>query len=467
MKLLIISCLLFASTLAQTDFLSNSEEFSNAVKSLEGILYPGYLWEVRDFQGNILASDSSGEVNSAGLKPHGDLNFRIWSMTKAIVATTAAKLVELGKLEWSATASKYIPSLAENGWKIRTGESSWKAAREPTIAELLSHTSGSYLGFLTVKEFLKRADSDAKSVLKDTGSWALYVQKAELECAPGTCWTYSRGHDVVGEVIATIEGMSLGACIRKYILEPLGMENTGFSIPKSRREGGVEIWTAQPIANMIFGAEDSGFQYHEIVKADYAKEHVVDDPDEQWFESPRQMGGGDLWSTLNDYNKFANMIANLGTSSDGVEILQTSTVKDLLFEIVHDLPVELGVGGSNFWEGKGLYHSKFSGFDRTNNIIHWTGIHGTAFFIDFRNKQIFTFFSSSTMIPFWIPLYDMYLNYSGGAIMNKENPYIPEGVIQSRQERFQMGLATTLTIILLILMMMILQENEREKAKRS
>jgi CubicO group peptidase (beta-lactamase class C family) len=46
---------------------------------------------------------------------------------------------------------------------------------------------------------------------------------------------YSRATDVLGAIIEVIEGAPLGQVLQRRVFEPLGMQDTGFSVPASSR----------------------------------------------------------------------------------------------------------------------------------------------------------------------------------------------------------------------------------------
>ena len=55
---------------------------------------------------------------------------------------------------------------------------------------------------------------------------------------PGERWMYNTGADVLGVLIARASGQPLETFLRERIFEPLGMTDTGFSVPRGRRSTG-------------------------------------------------------------------------------------------------------------------------------------------------------------------------------------------------------------------------------------
>jgi CubicO group peptidase (beta-lactamase class C family) len=124
--------------------------------------------------------------------------------------------------------------------------------------------------------------------------------------SPGTRWSYSVATDVCGHLCEVISGRRLDDLLRERIFGPLGMVDTGFSVPADRahRLGANYAWTAKdPLV-------------------------LFDDPTASTYLTPPSFlsGGGGLVSTLRDYLRFALMVANLG-ELDGRRILGRKTVE--------------------------------------------------------------------------------------------------------------------------------------------
>jgi CubicO group peptidase (beta-lactamase class C family) len=56
-----------------------------------------------------------------------------------------------------------------------------------------------------------------------------------LEFAPGTAWRYSLATDVLGAVIAKIQGSDLASAVREFVTGPLQMRDTIFGVADMRR----------------------------------------------------------------------------------------------------------------------------------------------------------------------------------------------------------------------------------------
>jgi CubicO group peptidase (beta-lactamase class C family) len=123
--------------------------------------------------------------------------------------------------------------------------------------------------------------------------WIRRLGTLPLMHQPGEQWMYNTGSDVLGVLIARVSGQTLEAFFRERIFDPLGMQDTGFSVsaPKLDRLG-TSYWT-----NPETGALDL---YDEAEGG-------------QWSRPPAfPSGGAGLVSTIDDYLAFGQMMLNQG-----------------------------------------------------------------------------------------------------------------------------------------------------------
>src|SRR5262249_11534459 len=99
------------------------------------------------------------------------------------------------------------------------------AAREITIKDLLTHTSGLASGPM--------GNSEAAGRRKPTDTLADYVPRlgaTALEFQPGTHWRYSpgAGFDTLGRIVEVASGVPLDRFLAQRIFGPLEMKDTCF-----------------------------------------------------------------------------------------------------------------------------------------------------------------------------------------------------------------------------------------------
>lgn len=89
----------------------------------------------------------------------------------------------------------------------------------------------SYEGNTPEMQELKRKTDGKPTTQEVVGALA----KTPLLFEPGTRFKYSFCHDVLGAVLEAVCGDTLGNILQKEVFEPLGMEDTGFSIDEERK----------------------------------------------------------------------------------------------------------------------------------------------------------------------------------------------------------------------------------------
>jgi CubicO group peptidase (beta-lactamase class C family) len=241
-----------------------------------------------------------------------DAIFSIASMTKPMVSVAVMILHDEGKLFLSDPVGKYLPALADmKVATVKTDSAGQKrletapAARQPTIQDLLRHTSGFSYGSsgASMAHQMWPVSSSFSSLTYTGGEFIAELSKAPLLDQPGTVWDYGVSVDVLGLVIEAISGQSLGAFMRERLWGPLGMVDTSFHIPKEKETRYARAFRNDPFKNHP-----------------QAVLHLASEP--MKFEC----GGGCGVSTAMDYLRFAQMLLNMG-SLQGRRILSRKTVE--------------------------------------------------------------------------------------------------------------------------------------------
>ena len=241
-----------------------------------------------------------------------DTIFRIASMTKPITSVLTMMLYEEKKLDLYDPVTKWFPQFRNmKVLKNQPGEYE-DANRLITILDLLTHRAGfTYSGFQSGKlkeDYDKVLGGDIDSELTNE-QWINGLASLPLVSQPGEVFNYGKSTDVLGILISTIEGRSLGKVMEEKIFNPLAMTDTFFDVPNHKRK--------RCASN--FGYDDSGNLVNlETVPLKMA---FKERPGDLEFES----GSGGLWSTIGDYLKFAKLFIENGISN-GIQILKQETV---------------------------------------------------------------------------------------------------------------------------------------------
>jgi CubicO group peptidase (beta-lactamase class C family) len=252
-----------------------------------------------------------------------DTIFRIYSMTKALTSVAFMMLVEEGRVALDEPVHKYIPEWKNLGVFV-AGTYPAFLTRPPSrpmlIVDLLRHTSGLTYGFQ------QRSNVDAAyretkigEVIK-AGTLQTMIEdlaKIPLEFSPGEAWNYSVATDVLGYLVGKISGKSFEQFLKERILNPLGMNDTDFFVPKDKVHRFAACYSADPNGGMTFHATER--------KGSLT---LQDDPTTSSFLSPPSFisGGGGLCSTAADYLTFCRALLN-GGELGGVRLLGPKTLK--------------------------------------------------------------------------------------------------------------------------------------------
>jgi CubicO group peptidase (beta-lactamase class C family) len=154
-----------------------------------------------DVPGIVTLVSRHGEVqvDAIGMKTAGgrdpmrrDTIFRIASLTKPIAAAATMILVEECKLRLDEPVDRLLPEL-------------------------------------TARKVLNRLDGPLDDPAPD--EWIRRLGTLPLMHQPGEKWMYHTASDVLGVLIARASGRPLETFLRERIFDPLGMKDTGFSVP--------------------------------------------------------------------------------------------------------------------------------------------------------------------------------------------------------------------------------------------
>ncbi len=163
--------------------------------------------------------------------------FRVFSNTKLITSCAALLLYDEGKLGLDDPIEKFIPQLG-NRKVLRPGANSIEdtepAKSSITIRHLLSHSSGLSYGFFDPGTVIFKAlnERGVHNPLTTLAQMVDVLADLPLIYHPGTSWEYSLATDVTARLVEVISGQSFDAFIKARILDPLGMVDTGFVVPK-------------------------------------------------------------------------------------------------------------------------------------------------------------------------------------------------------------------------------------------
>jgi len=308
-------------------------------------------------------------ASGAGVTP--DSLFRIASMTKAITTTAAMQLVEQGKVSVDEPVSKHLPALGE--LQVLDGfDSAGKPMLRPqkkqiALKHLLTHTSGCvYTNWDAVlNEYAQHHPPPPSDTLLNP-----------LRFDAGARWEYGTGIDWTGRLVEKLSGLTLEEYFQRNILKPLRMKDTSFVCGSDKFERLVSLTHRQ---------NDGSF------KEDARTQPGV----------PKTFGGGGgLYSTVNDYVRFTQMILRKGRGPDGEEILKPKTVELMTANQIGPLaveelkptdlsvsaPVNMHPGAVDKYTFGFLMNPAAYAGGRSAGSLAWAGIDNTFYWIDPHRK---------------------------------------------------------------------------------
>jgi CubicO group peptidase (beta-lactamase class C family) len=250
----------------------------------------------------VLAIDSAGDADLGTHRPMTpETIFWIASMTKPVTAAAVLMLQDQGKLSIDDQVSKYLPE-----FKNLKGPDGKPV--EVTIKQLLTHTSG-----------LAEIDPDPISRIIDLEGTTSYHVSKPTAFAPGSKWAYCQsGINTAGRIVEVVAKQNFARFLDQKLLKPLGMNDTAFYLTDAQMPR---------LATSYSKAEGGGLEPANVWLL-YGKSPTSRDR----FPAPN----GGLFSTPNDYARFARMLLNGGVldgkrylSADAVKLMSTIQTGDL------------------------------------------------------------------------------------------------------------------------------------------
>jgi CubicO group peptidase (beta-lactamase class C family) len=273
--------------------------FTSVVDSVEKLVLggevPGAVVGVADgerqwIQGVGLDCPGGGE-----LRP--DAVFRISSMTKPMTAAVTLQLVDNGVLALDAPVHRWLPELS--GQRVLRQldgplEDTVAADKAPTVEDLLLMRLGFGFAFEVDECAVAEAAFAAglgmgppkpSAIPHSPDEWVRRFAELPLMEQPGRHWRYEFSYAVLGVLLARAADTDLPTLFSDRIFDPLGMNDTGFSVPSHARDRMIPCFT------------DGTALFDDVADSD-------------WIDPPVfPHAGGGLVSTAADYLTFATSLS--------------------------------------------------------------------------------------------------------------------------------------------------------------
>lgn len=282
----------------------------------EGMAAGAAIRVARD--GEALYQRSLGLADMAARTPLAeDAIFRAYSMTKPIAASAVMRLVEQGHADLDAPIDVLIPELA-NLLVLRTAHSSVEdvrpATQPVTLRRILTHTAGftnnwspGPLSKLYGQLGLAGGSWFRDPAIGGLAGFAARLAKAPLAFEPGTNWLYSMGFDLCGLAVERATGQTFGDYLQNELFSPLGMVDSGFFAPPTKAARLASVYARGP----------EGLTLQEAAQGS------------PFLTAPHgEAGASGLVTTLEDYGRFADMLAGAGARKN-VRILTPRSLRQM------------------------------------------------------------------------------------------------------------------------------------------
>jgi CubicO group peptidase (beta-lactamase class C family) len=323
--------------------------------------------------------ETLGAQSLGGAALRRDTIFRLDSLTKPVIAAAAMILAEECTLRLDDPVERFLPELANRRVLARPDgplDDTVSASRSITVRDLLTFR----LGFGIVM-----APPDAYPIqqavsAQQLGSmgpprpatphtpdeWLRRFAALPLIHQPGERWLYNTGFYLLGILLARASGRPLESFLRERLFDPLGMRDTGFSVPPANLGRLAACYVA----------DASGVpQLH-------------DDPaDSQWGRPPAfPDAAAGLVSTIDDYHAFGQMLLNGGRHGN-TRILSRPTIEVMTTDQITPGQKAASPFFPGFWENRG-WGLGLSVVTRRDDIANspgrfgWDGGYGTSWYAD-------------------------------------------------------------------------------------
>jgi methyl acetate hydrolase len=324
---------------------------------------PGILAVVTDVDCTVYTCALGMASRRNGIAMAPDTVFRIASMTKLVTSIAVMMLVDEGLVDLDAPLSRYVPDYRRPGvlvsFDLQTGDYRTRPApNDPSVRQLLSHTSGYGYWFLDPRLFqLVDGEPDL-------------LKAPFLIDEPGRLFTYGTSTDVLAQLIEPVSGKPLEDFFAQRIFKPLGMRDTSFDLPAN----------PDRLAS-VFLRTPEGFA-------------------EQQSEStgPAPRGGGGLYSTADDYCRLLRLLLNKGECR-GTRLLSAVSCNAMTCNQIGDLYAHVQTTAFRDRSNDFIFMSGTQKFglglaiETTNQpcgrpagSASWAGIFNTYYWIDFANE---------------------------------------------------------------------------------
>lgn len=326
-----------------------------------------------------------------------DTIFRLFSMTKPVMAVAMMILREEGRWAPEDRLADHLPELAELNVLRGMDADGLPALSPPStpvlIEHVMTHRAGFTYGFSDepVDRAFRAAGVPVVPHDLPLADYLARLARAPLAFDPGTGWRYGVAMDVQGALVERLSGMTLRDFMIERIFAPLGMVDTDFIVPASKRDRFASLYVLP--GDMLLEATAEGPMPYDNMAFLPARQLVLPYDRIPAFAS----GGGGLVSTAGDYLRFARMLLNRGelegarilSACSVAEMTRSHTPSDLLTGAYGTAPHMLRPGYEYAYNGVAITDPDAADVKLGRDTYFWDGAAGCWFWVDPTNDVAF------------------------------------------------------------------------------
>lgn len=353
--------------------------------------------------------------HEGGTPMQRDTIFRMASTSKPVSISAAMVLLDECRLRLDDTVEQWLPELADRQVLKRIDsqvDDTVPAKRPITVRDVLTSTFGLGMDMTMIGTpimgalFEQGITPNGPVPMPEQEEWMRRLGTLPLMYQPGERWQYQISSDLIGVLVSRVTGQSYDEFLQERIFGPLGMKDTGFSVPADQLHRLPPLYAPDPATGEF---------------------QVWDEAEGGRHSAPPafQGGGGGLNSTADDYHAYFRMLLNHGVhqgqrilSKPAVELMTTNSLtaeqlaarETLARDNVH---ISFGQGQQGGW-GFGMAVRTYRGDYAPVGQFGWDGGAGTSTYADPVNQvtgilltQVGTTVPSSVQLmnDFWTTLY--------------------------------------------------------------
>ncbi|QIG49230.1 beta-lactamase family protein [Nordella sp. HKS 07] len=304
----------------------------------------------------VFAAERGFADREDGRPVRRDTLFRLASVTKPFVAAAALAMMDRGLIGLDDPVSRYLPYF--------TPELADGSAPRITLRHLLTHTAGLSYDY--------GAEPDFSDGLSDTDfdfeENFTRLARRKLKFAPGSGWEYSVAIDVLGAVLARVEGTTLDEVVKRHVTAPLGISDTSFHVADRARLA-TAYADAAPVAGrmpdrLVLGSDEMGY-------FNFA-------PGRAFNPKAFQSGGAGMIGTADGVLRLLETLR-----TDGAPILRPETRHAAISNQVGTLDRGAGSDGQRFGFVSAIIDDpKLASTPQSPGTLLWGGVYGNDWFVD-------------------------------------------------------------------------------------